>query len=203
MNDNIKRTKKKEACAESCESFDACDTGRIAAAIREQGMGKDHAHQPPSAPVGVAEAWQQGYHQGVQDERTSDANIGIAGFGAKVEPARNNPYLSQQPAADRDIEADALQYVFGNIDRRGWAQIVDEQMTPPWPLMHHAIAMGLFKQPAAVDDAMVERACQHWYTQWDEADQATQMLWAKAMRDLLTAALDPTAAPRSGVGLNC
>ena len=46
----------------------------------------------------VVKAWQQGYHQGVQDERTSEANIGIAGFGAKVEPARINPYLAQRPA---------------------------------------------------------------------------------------------------------
>lgn len=54
--------------------------------------------QPASAPVGVAGAWQEGYRQGVLDERTSEANIGIAGFDAKVEPARVNPYLSQQPA---------------------------------------------------------------------------------------------------------
>ena len=47
-----------------------------------------------SAARGVVEAWQQGYHQGVLDERTSEANIGIAGFGAKVEPARINPYLT-------------------------------------------------------------------------------------------------------------
>ncbi len=54
---------------------------------------------PPSAPVGAAEAWQEGYRQGVLDERTSEDNIGIAGFGAKVGPARNNPYaLAQQPA---------------------------------------------------------------------------------------------------------
>ena len=46
------------------------------------------------APQGreEGEAWQEGYRQGVLDERTSEANIGIAGFGAKVEPARNNPY---------------------------------------------------------------------------------------------------------------
>lgn len=43
------------------------------------------------------EAWQEGYRQGVLDERTSEANIGIAGFGAKVEPARNNPYALAAP----------------------------------------------------------------------------------------------------------
>ena len=91
---------------------------RLALVIRERGtcapLALDHigddlesvisalAQQTAgSAPVGVAEAWQQGYHQGVQDERTSEDNIGIAGFNAKVEPARNNPYLAQQPAADR------------------------------------------------------------------------------------------------------
>lgn len=37
-------------------------------------------------------AWAEGYSQGVEDERTSEDNIGIAGFGAKVEPARENPY---------------------------------------------------------------------------------------------------------------
>ena len=40
----------------------------------------------------VPAAWDEGYRQGVKDERTSEANIGIAGFGAKVEPARQNPY---------------------------------------------------------------------------------------------------------------
>ena len=56
-----------------------------------------------SVPVGVAEAWQDGYRQGVLDERTSEANIGIAGFGAKVEPARNNPYALAQPGgSDND-----------------------------------------------------------------------------------------------------
>lgn len=40
----------------------------------------------------AAVAWAQGYQQGIEDERTSEANIGIAGFGAKVEPARQNPY---------------------------------------------------------------------------------------------------------------
>ena len=47
---------------------------------------------PPAQQTLVAAAWDEGYRQGVQDERTSEANIGIAGFGAKVEPARQNPY---------------------------------------------------------------------------------------------------------------
>ena len=55
------------------------------------------AAQPQQEPV-AAVAWQQGYDQGVADERISEANIGIAGFNAKVNPARNNPYTSPQPA---------------------------------------------------------------------------------------------------------
>lgn len=39
-----------------------------------------------------AEAWAEGYALGVDDERTSADNVGIAGFGMKVNPARNNPY---------------------------------------------------------------------------------------------------------------
>lgn len=42
----------------------------------------------------VAQAWDEGYQQGIQDERTSESNIGIAGFGAKVQPARQNPYVA-------------------------------------------------------------------------------------------------------------
>jgi hypothetical protein len=55
----------------------------------------------------VALAWAEGYQMGVADERTSEANIGIAGFNAKVEPARENPYVntpSQQKAKDEPWE---------------------------------------------------------------------------------------------------
>jgi hypothetical protein len=45
------------------------------------------------------------------------------------------------------------------------------------------------EQPAVVDEAMVVRACRHWYDHWDEADPASKRFWAKTMRDLLTAAL--------------
>ena len=41
----------------------------------------------------VAEkAWAEGYKKGIEDERTSESNIGIAGFNMKVEAARENPY---------------------------------------------------------------------------------------------------------------
>lgn len=50
----------------------------------------------PVPPVVDAEAvaWQAGYQSGVEDERTSEANIGIAGMGGKIEPARANPYAA-------------------------------------------------------------------------------------------------------------
>ena len=46
----------------------------------------------------VAQAWDEGYRAGINDDRMSEANIGIAGFNAKVDPARNNPYrITPQP----------------------------------------------------------------------------------------------------------
>jgi hypothetical protein len=59
------------------------------------------AQGEPSA----AAAWAQGYRQGIDDERTSEANIGIAGFGAKVEPARQNPYANTHPQQARNPAA--------------------------------------------------------------------------------------------------
>lgn len=48
--------------------------------------------QPTQQFGEAAKAWAEGYRAGVSDERTSEANIGIAGFGMRVEPARENPY---------------------------------------------------------------------------------------------------------------
>lgn len=59
-------------------------------------------HPAPSKPEPsepVARAWAEGYKSGVEDERTSEANIGIAGFDMKVNPARNNPYGRPAPQA--------------------------------------------------------------------------------------------------------
>lgn len=53
-------------------------------------------HPAPSVPM--AKAWAEGYRQGIEDERISEANIGIAGFGAKVNPSRQNPYSDTHPA---------------------------------------------------------------------------------------------------------
>ena len=60
----------------------------------------------------VGEAWQKGYRAGVDDERTSEANIGIAGYGAKIEPARANPHATPQSSAPvvGDDARDAARY---------------------------------------------------------------------------------------------
>ncbi|MGE8279076.1 MAG: hypothetical protein ACN6O2_01455 [Stenotrophomonas sp.] len=58
------------------------------------------------ASVDAATAWADGYASGVIDERTSDDNIGIAGFGAKIDPARANPYLLAAPVAAAPVCAD-------------------------------------------------------------------------------------------------
>jgi hypothetical protein len=63
--------------------------------------------------------------------------------------------LAAALAAQGQGEADrALAYVFGNMGKLDWKRIVDEKLTPPWPLKHHARAMGLFKaaSPAGVPD---------------------------------------------------
>lgn len=68
----------------------ACDPDMALVALR-QAIEQAEQKEP------VAAAWDEGYRQGIQDERTSEANIGIAGFNAKVEPARQNPYGSCPP----------------------------------------------------------------------------------------------------------
>lgn len=44
----------------------------------------------------LSDAWQEGYKAGVEDERISESNIDIAGYGAKVNPARQNPYGTKE-----------------------------------------------------------------------------------------------------------
>jgi hypothetical protein len=79
--------------------------------------------EPPATPEPVAKAWAEGYQQGVQDERTSEASIGIAGFGAKVEPARQNPYAAL-PAPEPDAIARAVE-----AEREACAEVCDAEAT--------------------------------------------------------------------------
>ena len=69
--------------------------------------------QQPVTGEPVAKAWEEGYRRGVEDERTSNANIGIAGFGAKVDPARQNPYRDAahpEPSVPDDVVLKAKRY---------------------------------------------------------------------------------------------
>jgi len=70
----------------------------------------------------VALAWAEGYRMGIADERTSEANIGIAGFNAKVEPARENPYINTPPKR-KPLTDEEIYLCTNRIDRnvRGWA----------------------------------------------------------------------------------
>ena len=86
-------------------------TDKALAAIREA------LAEPVQEPVAIA--WQQGYDQGVNDERTSEASIGIAGFNAKVNPARENPYknqpVKQEPVAWVDLTDDEIATALGFV----------------------------------------------------------------------------------------
>jgi hypothetical protein len=75
--------------------------------IRANGKALVYATPPAAQPAPVqpvAQAWAEGYRAGIDDERTSEANIGIAGMGMKVEPARNNPYHTTPPAQPAPVQ---------------------------------------------------------------------------------------------------
>lgn len=83
------------------------------------------AVKPQAEPV-ASVAWQEGYRAGVNDERISEANIGIAGFGAKVEPNRNNPYAAPQPQASAEdvaLVSDAFTYGLTEASIFAWRRI--------------------------------------------------------------------------------
>jgi len=53
----------------------------------------------------------------------------------------------------------ALEYVFGLYT--DWGRVVEEKLTPPWPLEHHAKAMGLIK-----DNPPAEAQSVAWLVRW-------------------------------------
>jgi hypothetical protein len=83
--------------------------------------------EPEQKPEPVAKAWAEGYQQGVQDERISEASIGIAGFGAKVEPARQNPYAAL-PAPEPDAKPEPVAWMYVNSE--GECEQIEYE-TPP------------------------------------------------------------------------
>jgi hypothetical protein len=86
-----------DALVKSQDCIQRMTDGPHKAAWGEQLDVNDHAIDALTAALAepsesVAAAWAEGYRTVVEDERTSEANIGIAGFDAKVNPARQNPY---------------------------------------------------------------------------------------------------------------
>ena len=80
------------------------------------GLYKDaYAEQEP-----VARAWDEGYRFGVNDERMSEANIGIAGMGMKVEPARNNPYRTTPPQRTKVVFPTMLRKMWSGGEVQAW-----------------------------------------------------------------------------------
>lgn len=98
------------------------------------GLYKDaYAEQEP-----VARAWDEGYRFGVNDERMSEANIGIAGMGMKVEPARNNPYRTtppqrteQEPVIDKSA-AVRIATALGWEPKREWVGLTRKEVHDLW-----------------------------------------------------------------------
>jgi len=98
------------------ELLGPCDCAQAPAAALDAGVVRDadvracrriaalSHHAQPAEGGEAAKAWDEGYRQGVEDERTSEANIGIAGFDAKVEPARQNPYRPTPPASQEQAQ---------------------------------------------------------------------------------------------------
>jgi hypothetical protein len=104
------------AMKQALEALDSDDPSiqlRAALALR-QAIAEAEKQEP------VAQAWDEGYRTGINDERMSEANIGIAGFGAKVEPARNNPYRTPPAApvhASDSVTAKAIEAKLRNKNR--------------------------------------------------------------------------------------
>ena len=103
------------------ELLGPCDCAQAPAAALDAGVVRDadvracrriaalSHHAQPAEGGEAAKAWDEGYRQGVEDERTSEANIGIAGFDAKVEPARQNPYRPTPPASQEQAQQPSAQ----------------------------------------------------------------------------------------------
>ena len=93
----------------------------------------------------VAQAWSEGYRAGIDDERMSEANIGIAGFDAKIEPARNNRTIS--PAAQR-------QWV-GLTDEAIWLEY--QTLWPFHPAEEPRLAKDIAKFVRAIEAKLKEK----------------------------------------------
>ena len=103
----------------------------IGARIRQDNAIDDLREALAEQQEPVVQAWSEGYRAGVEDERTSEANIGIAGMGMKVEPARNNPYLtSPQPA--QQMPDDWFKDMPEEYRREAWRIKEQPAQQEPW-----------------------------------------------------------------------
>lgn len=99
-------------------------------------LGHASREQEQAEPVGLVQAWSEGYGAGVQDERISESNIGIAGFGAKVNPARQNPYATAKFKHDRE------QPVKNVVIREGNPTLLSERDIRPTDLRIYTESQG-------------------------------------------------------------
>lgn len=118
-----------------------------------------HMNAAPVQPVEqepVAIAWQQGYDQGVSDERTSEASIGIAGFNAKVNPARENPYKKQP------VKQEPVEYTF-NVEVEGKANAVFDTANEAVRFSMHHVYLSSGKTQEAIDTLNQGQVFQYGY----------------------------------------
>jgi hypothetical protein len=110
--------------------------------------------EPEQEPV--ARAWQEGYNQGIEDERISEANIGICGFGAKVEPARQNPYKTTAPTPRKPVEKGTEMST--SFDVRQWADQAGIQTTGGFAVVAECVTLDELQRFAqiAMEAAAIE-----------------------------------------------
>ena len=76
------------------------------------------------------------------------------------------------------IKSKAIDYMFGDTDALDWNRIVQENLTPPWPLENHARAMGLFKPETVQEKFDRAMAANHAKASAKSAEQRAALLEA-------------------------
>lgn len=115
-----------------------------------------------------AAGWDEGYALGVDDERTSADNVGIAGLGGKVDPARVNPYrppASGMPRPPAQIDGDGSAAEIGST---GVPEPENSIQAAEWQVCITAADGSGFTIPADADSA--HRIADRWRTDLASAD---------------------------------
>ena len=153
----------------------------------------------------VAQAWDEGYRTGINDERMSEANIGIAGFGANVEPARINPYRAIGQAEKQESVAilpdgSAFGVMSFPLPADHWLYVPnvyrDDEYEPidlPKPILTHAMRESVV--------AAVRYAVRGATMRGQEMDFDPDALVQNAVYALCGPYTTPPAAQREWVGL--